>query len=93
MGDVTVEGCQNLNVQIDVQDEIVINEKSHPVLYKIRNTDDNKITSSTLFGLMRDLYKLALDDANDFDFNIESMNGTKRKIVVLSKISTPDSFR
>ena len=43
--------------------------------------------------MLCDLYNISIDESNDFTFDLESLNGTKRNIIVVLKVSTNDSFK
>ena len=89
IGDGLPAGC----VLPDKSDIITINPLNAPTLYKLITNQYVNVKKHELDTLLRDLYDIFIDESNDFTFDLGSLNGIKRKLIVIPKVSTNDTFR
>jgi hypothetical protein len=96
-GDAADDGCGESSVNDDVAGsnnesttKIAISSTLHPTLHKL--TGNQCIEPSTLYALIRDLVKISKDESNGFQFGHESLNGTRRTVIIVPKVSNNRSF-
>jgi hypothetical protein len=75
----------------DIDNTPVIDITKYQSLSKISNSQSLNINE--LYGLLRDLINISQDDSNEFTLEQELPNGTRRKLLIVPKVSTDKTFK
>lgn len=94
-GDAADDGCGDSSVNDDVagsnnESMTKITISSTFTFHKL--TGNQCIETYTLYALIRDLIKTDKDESNDFQFGHESLNGARRTVIIVPKVSNDSSF-